>query len=241
MFEIREQQHTLLVRMSADMNNIDRSAMEVRRFLARKGKDSQRFAILIALREALSNAVVHGSGGDESKIVEFRLFLEEEIRLEVKDGGKGFDWKNTDRSHPRLGALGGRGLAVMGEYFQEMRFQGTGNHIVLAKPRTRDSGKSEISHQGEEAAVRPGRDIVSSMADDFRNELRAVIESGVTALTLDLDGVEMMDSIGMGLLIATHNALLKRDGSLRVVNASREVAGLLKTMRLDQYFSITSA
>jgi anti-anti-sigma factor len=84
--------------------------------------------------------------------------------------------------------------------------------------------------------VRPGQDIVASSVEDLRAEWKKLLQSGVAALTVDLAGVEMIDSVGLGLLIATHNTLGKSGGRLRVCGASPDIQSLFRTMRLDKHF-----
>lgn len=86
--------------------------------------------------------------------------------------------------------------------------------------------------------IKPGRDIVSSMVLEFREELRTIVDRKDTLLTLDLDGVQMIDSMGLGVLIATHNSLSKRNAQLELVNISDDILNLMKNMRLDRHFLI---
>ena len=99
----------------------------------------------------------------------------------------------------------------------------------------------EVVRDGSRAVVKPGADVVASLADELRASFRAALGEGATEITLDLAGVEMLDSVGLGLLIALHNSLTKKGGSLQVVNASSEVKQLFKVMRLDQHFKVTAA
>ena len=89
--------------------------------------------------------------------------------------------------------------------------------------------------------VTPGMDIMSSMAEEFRTELLKSVKEGVKKLTVDLDGVGMVDSVGLGVLIAAHNSLQKNDGVFTVINASEDVYKLFKVMRLDRHFEVTMA
>ena len=89
--------------------------------------------------------------------------------------------------------------------------------------------------------VTPGMDIVASMAEEFRAELLKFVEEGVKELTADLDGVGMVDSVGMGVLIAAHNSLQKNDGVFTVINASEDIYKLFKVMRLDRHFEVKMA
>jgi len=89
--------------------------------------------------------------------------------------------------------------------------------------------------------VKPGKDLVASMAEDFKKKLVTVVKKGLDELIIDLSGVEIVDSIGLGLMIATHNSLNKQGGKLSIINASEDVFHLFKTMRLDQHFEVQSA
>ena len=87
--------------------------------------------------------------------------------------------------------------------------------------------------------ISPGQDIVASMVPEFKKRLQEIIvEEGITELDIDLTGVEMVDSVGLGAFIATHNSLSQKNGKLTVINASADIYSLFKTMRLDQHFEI---
>lgn len=98
---------------------------------------------------------------------------------------------------------------------------------------------SEIIKQDNETTVRPGKDIVASMAGEFKAELLGIIQEAPDMLTIDLDGVEMVDSIGIGVIIAAHNSLQKQGKALRIINTGKEIFDLFSAMRLDKHFSIS--
>jgi anti-anti-sigma factor len=86
--------------------------------------------------------------------------------------------------------------------------------------------------------VRPGIDIVASMAEDFKRELLSAINDRPSDFVIDLAGVEMVDSVGIGVIIATHNTLEQAGRNLKVINVSKDVFGLFSTMRLNRRFTI---
>lgn len=87
----------------------------------------------------------------------------------------------------------------------------------------------------------PEGDIVASMADSLRARLREIMQEHPGPLVMDLGRVELIDSVGIGLLIAVHNSLSKAGHRLALVNVNADLAGLLRTMRLDKHFSIETA
>ena len=95
-----------------------------------------------------------------------------------------------------------------------------------------------ITKEQDSVTIKPDTDIVASMANAFRTELKGLIDEGARAVTIDLAGVKMVDSVGLGVFIATHNTLHQGGGQLTVSNASDDIVVLLKTMRLDQHFTV---
>jgi len=96
----------------------------------------------------------------------------------------------------------------------------------------------EQALQPKGTLIAPGRDIVASYAQELRRNLWSLIEEGITEIQIDLEGVRMIDSIGLGVLIAAHNSLKKKQGSLAITHVSKDILSLLKTMRLDRHFDI---
>jgi anti-sigma B factor antagonist len=87
--------------------------------------------------------------------------------------------------------------------------------------------------------VQPGADIVASMADDFKRSLLKMVKTGIPELIIDFTDVDIVDSVGLGVVIATHNSLSNSGGTLKVINVSDDIYQLFKTMRLDQHFEVT--
>ncbi len=90
----------------------------------------------------------------------------------------------------------------------------------------------------ETTIVKPSGKITAANADDFRKELLEVIEGGAKNLTIDLSGVDMIDSKGLAVFIVCHKQLSKQSGELTVVTDNVDFQGLFHVMRLDQRFSV---
>lgn len=93
-----------------------------------------RFNLRVALTEALSNAILYGNAEDVSKRVSVRaLFGPTALQVEVTDEGGGFDYRLLRdptgpfaRLEPR-----GRGLFLIRNLVDEVRFNATGNSICM--------------------------------------------------------------------------------------------------------------
>lgn len=103
---------------------------------------------------------------------------------------------------------------------------------------TKKTAKAAVGKKADTHIVQPGADIVASMADDFKRNLLQVVEKGIPELIIDFTGVDIVDSVGLGVVIATHNSLSNRGGKLKIINVSDDIYQLFKTMRLDQHFHV---
>jgi len=100
---------------------------------------------------------------------------------------------------------------------------------------------SEIVRKGDVTIVQPGKDVVASMAEDFKKDLLSAINTYEGKVVIDLAGVEMVDSVGIGVIIAAHNTLSQAGRSLKVINVVKDVFGLFSTMRLNRRFTVEEA
>jgi serine/threonine-protein kinase RsbW len=75
----------------------------------------------------------------------------------------------------------------------------------------------------------------------MRAQLRDIMREHPGPLAIDLSRVELIDSVGIGLLIAAHNTLAKAGHRLALEHVNTDLAGLLRTMRLDKHFVIEPA
>jgi anti-anti-sigma factor len=90
----------------------------------------------------------------------------------------------------------------------------------------------------ENPVYSPGRDIVVSTVDEMKAEIKKLLAASTGDLTIDFSGVEMIDSKGLGLLIASFNSLEAAGRKLRIKGAIPDIVELLRVMRLDRHFII---
>jgi serine/threonine-protein kinase RsbW len=91
--------------------------------------------IMIAVTEAVNNAIRHGNRGDSSKNVSLALLIKEGlIKFRVEDEGIGFDFHNLpDPTAPEnLEKPGGRGIFLMKHLADEVEFSEKGKVVELS-------------------------------------------------------------------------------------------------------------
>jgi serine/threonine-protein kinase RsbW len=107
--------------------------------LERLGYDeSARFAVRLALEEALTNAVRHGSGNQPDKRIEFIYRVDDStVRIDIIDEGPGFDPDSVPdpTAEENLEIPAGRGLVLMRAFMTDVEFPPPGNRVTMTYRR----------------------------------------------------------------------------------------------------------
>lgn len=258
MFEIESFPGGQTFRFSATLALLDRAVAESVRFLQAQNASGSLFDVKLLLREALLNAVLHGSQGDPLRVVGLELRAAEgRLMLTVTDQGPGFDWRSGLSNLAPPEATSGRGLTILTLYADDVRYNATGNQVTLTKAvtglrgpatppgdgetDTRSTPMHDIRIENGQTIVCPAGDIVASAADELRSRFKDLLQAAQGPLVIDLSRVELIDSVGIGLLIAVHNTLGKKGGRLTLTHVNTDLAALLRTMRLDKHFQVETA
>lgn len=113
--------------------------------------EHDRFAIQLALEEAISNAIRHGNCCDPCKrvIVEY-LVDPDAIRISIEDEGGGFrpDTVPDPTRDENLDKPYGRGVMLMRVYMSEIHYNPSGNRVTMIRRRTRGSQEPGVRSQG---------------------------------------------------------------------------------------------
>ena len=105
---------------------IEDAAVAAAEFVSRSGiEQDAAFGIDMAVREAVTNAVLHGNRQDESKIVEIQLKSSAAgLEITVRDEGRGFNPESVpDPTDPQnLLKTSGRGILFMRTFMDEVEW-----------------------------------------------------------------------------------------------------------------------
>lgn len=91
--------------------------------------------IMIAVTEAVNNAIKHGNNNNKAKNVHLSLSLQDSLlKFTVKDEGSGFNYDNLpDPTAPEnLEKPGGRGIFLMKHLSDEVEFKDNGRVVELS-------------------------------------------------------------------------------------------------------------
>ncbi|HEY1648793.1 MAG TPA: ATP-binding protein [Terracidiphilus sp.] len=207
------------------------------------------FPVGLLARECLNNAVIHGNRNDVDKSILLCLWLGRRwVRLEVSDEGEGFDWRKAQCSRAEATSCSGRGLCLYALYAQRVRFNRRGNRITLwiGKKNRIEKGDCEMAAYVIEQADRQGSvrltgDLTAALVPDLQAGLKEMLNKGARELVFDLASTRMLDSSGMGLLIAAANSVAPNGGSVRVTNVCPDIFRLLQSMRLTARLNVSGS
>ncbi len=83
-----------------------------------------------------------------------------------------------------------------------------------------------------------GRLVAGEEATALRDRIRDLAAAGVTQAILNLQGVDYIDSTGLGTLVICFTTLRKADGALKLVNLTRRNLELVVLTKLETVFEV---
>lgn len=244
---LRRDAEGIALDFAATTENVEAFIAAIHGFLAEENLGSLAFDMELLAREALVNAVQHGCGGDPAKTVSASLRKKPgALELSVADQGHGWNWRaqvaGLPEPHdpPDPARESGRGLFIIRKYSDTFAYNDSGNALTIAKRLPTEEKPMSSTNEGTVRLVMEPR-IVAQEVPALRELFRSQLQAGALRLELDFHRVESLDSMGIGLLVATHNSLAKAGGALALVGVGKDIHQLLCLMRLDKHFSITAA
>jgi anti-anti-sigma factor len=221
--------------------------LRIRKLLQNSDLPLLCFPVELLARECLANAVNHGNRNDADKSIVLWFSIGREwVRLQVSDEGPGFAWRKAlqkclDTTEPT-----GRGLRLYALYAERVQFNRCGNQITLWISKKNRTGKDDlkmaafvIEQNDQQGSVKLTGDLTAIVVPDLQAGIKQVLGKGVRDVVFDLASTAMLDSSGMGLLIATANSMTPIGGKVRVINVCSDIFHLLQSMRLTARLNVS--
>jgi serine/threonine-protein kinase RsbW len=111
---------------------------EIMQFLNDHGvAGEEEIDILLALQEALANAVLHGCGNDTGKTIRCTVDVDDrEINIVVRDPGSGFNLSSIESAEGETNLTDhGRGITLMRSLMDEVNYSHGGAEVQMTKRR----------------------------------------------------------------------------------------------------------
>lgn len=91
----------------------------------------------------------------------------------------------------------------------------------------------EVEKTQEGAVIRPDYDIVASRVTELRDTIMEQVDSGENKIILDLANVSVVDSMGIGVIVACLKSIKQKDGDLLVATKNQDFIKLFNVLKLD--------
>ena len=126
------------MKIPADLSAVPKVVAGVMQIIRVKGcAAGHEIEVEIAIQEALVNAIKHGCGGDPGKSVQCCVACDDagELTIVVRDPGPGFDPASIPNPLDQPGLLkeSGRGIFLINELMDEVRYEEGGRSLVMRK------------------------------------------------------------------------------------------------------------
>lgn len=96
-----------------------------------------------------------------------------------------------------------------------------------------------IEQKDQQGLVKLMGDLTALLVPDLQAGLKEMLNNGTRDLVFDLTCTTMLDSSGMGLLIAAANSLSPKGGKVQVTNVCPDIFRLLQSMRLTGRLNVS--
>jgi len=131
------------VKLPSSRNAVQQLLGELLNALENDGWPKQEiFGVHLAMEEALINAVRHGNGWDEKKLVHVACKLTANLlTVEIADEGAGFNLLHVPdcTEGENLHRPGGRGIMLMRTYMTRVEYFDGGHRVLMERHRNADA------------------------------------------------------------------------------------------------------
>ncbi len=83
-------------------------------------------------------------------------------------------------------------------------------------------------------------DVHYSIADEFKKTILAQLESGCSAIILDFSNAEIIDSSGIGAIVAAMPGAKARNIRIILAGCNHTIRKIFQMIGFDQHFTITA-
>jgi serine/threonine-protein kinase RsbW len=137
------------------LHAVDSVCADVRQRLKVHASAADWYGVELLLREALTNAVLHGGGSDPARKVRCEVRVgPRKAWVAVADEGPGFDWRAALAADTAETATSGRGLKIYALYADRVSFNEAGNRVVLERRLARGQRPQSETPVSRAGAVR---------------------------------------------------------------------------------------
>jgi anti-sigma B factor antagonist len=89
---------------------------------------------------------------------------------------------------------------------------------------------------GDETILRIEGTLDAATAPDLRGVVDAIVDEGRLAITLELSGLRLIDSSGVGVIVSLFKRVRANGGQVRIQGLRDQPRAIFRLLRLDRVF-----
>ena len=95
-----------------------------------------------------------------------------------------------------------------------------------------------VKYNKDDAILRLSGDILGDDRIKLNEKIQELADGGSKGIVLNLKGVGLMDSVGLGMIVACYTSLMRRQIQLVLSDVGTSVKYLLTITKLDRVFEV---
>lgn len=194
--------------------------------------------VVTAAGEAFTNVVLHGDNPAGAE-VEIEIELEvDRLTVRLKDHGKPFDLNAV--APPDLDRVpeSGLGVHIMKSWMDEVSYErGREDHPNVLS-MSRRLGEFTRSDDGDRSTLRVEGVLDAVTIPGIRRTLEALIAEHRKEIVLDLSGLRLIDSSGIGVIVSLHKRSKAYGGRVRLTGLKDQPLAIFKLLKLERVFDL---
>ena len=96
----------------------------------------------------------------------------------------------------------------------------------------------KLQNDGNVLRISAIKELSAANSNAFRDEARRAFGNGQTNIEIDLSQTTVVDSCGLGALVALHKTAATRGGALRLLNPNPAIQQILELTRMYRIFEV---
>jgi serine/threonine-protein kinase RsbW len=197
--------------------------------------------VVTAFGEAFTNVVLHGDNPPGAE-VEIEIETDSDrLTVRLRDHGKPFDLAAVPPPDLDKFPESGLGLYVMKSWMDEVRYE-RGEAGAQRRPNvlsmTKRLGDFSRADDGDATVLRIDGVLDALSVPNIRKTIDALVAEKRREITVDLSGLRLIDSSGVGVIVSLYKRSKAYGGTVRLAGLKDQPLAIFKLLRLDRVFGL---
>lgn len=198
--------------------------------------------VMTSFGEAFTNVVKHGGGGPGAPDLEIEIEPHpDRLTIRLRDFGAPFDFSAVPEPDLERLPESGLGVHIVKSWMDEVSYErGDGGERRAANvlSMTKRLGDFSLTDVAGETVLRIAGVLDAVTAPNIRRTIETLVEEQRRSITVDLSGLRIIDSSGVGVIVSLYKRCHAYGGVVHVAGLRDQPLAIFKLLRLDRVFAL---